>query len=1127
MAKFCGKCGARLDELTGKCPDCDKEVKPDTLQFSDNPLGQNANEAGSPQDKPSKKEIKDAIRVEKKQAKKAKKKAKKAAMSTGQKIRGFLLKFIGSLLLLAVLAAGAMGTLVYFDIVKLPFVAEIMTSMGILQSDKKSTNFTSLAGKISDIKITDGDSAIAAAQDAGVFLGLEAATEDLTVNTVSPVGELTYYRLQQNYKDIPVYGRDIIVIADDSGNSCGTASNLINIDEGISMVPTVTNEEILEAAKNYAENILSTTHIIPKISNESLIIFSKNGVEIKLAYLLELKTSGVESFEIIVDANSAEILQFSSSLNTIIKEGRSGYNNQTFDVSFENNQYILYDENDNIPVLNLNGNNSKITFEGSQVITSDNEIFGDTSTEKSLNYDVAIDLYCNIQNIYRLFKNEFGILNPYPKLLVCYDDMYDNGKNARGGDVKENELPIGFISMGRSTGVKCIDVLAHEYTHVVSRGIVGWNNDYSIMDENSAINEALSDIIGIITEDKLEGSTDWCVSGMRNIADPHKTDNPNSTGDKLYTRPLKLLMDGLDFLAFWTETGNFFDDHFFSTIISHSAYLMTTGVDGKYEKLSMDELGKLWLNSMLTFPSNCSFNDCREAVELTASVIGMSDEKRKCISAAFEKVGIEDNSGEYDKYSTDVQLKVYDRNFDESNNYTVIVDGKKDIAFWGLFNEPYHQKIKVTEESYPPKLLLSKGEYTVTVSGNTNMSYSKKIKTDKNCNNTLLRFSTNFDPTQSEASQGIEKPSDPVRTTSDERDIVIVLDVSGSMSGTPMDETKKASTNFIETVLKQDASIGIVTYNKSATMVSDFSVNESPLKAAASSISDGGGTNIEAGLEKAKAMLESSSAKKKIIVLMSDGEPNEGKVGEELISYADSIKQEDISLFTLGFFESLDDKVSAQALMEGIASEGRHYEVENAENLFYFFEDIADQINGQQYIYIRIACPVDVSVSYEGETLSSNETLLSTRTSFGSLTFEEQEEDVSEDRIKVLRLKDGVKYDVKIEGTGRGRMNYTIGFMDEEGSYSDFRRFRNVPITRNTSIDTVAEAAGNSVLKIDENGDGKIDMEYKAGKNEFGRLVDNTYILYIAIGVIALGAAAIIILMIRTRLKRWKKQNMK
>ena len=45
------------------------------------------------------------------------------------------------------------------------------------------------------------------------------------------------------------------------------------------------------------------------------------------------------------------------------------------------------------------------------------------------------------------------------------------------------------------------------------------------------------------------------------------------------------------------------------------------------------------------------------------------------------------------------------------------------------------------------------------------------------------------------------QPSSPNDTDrSAERDIVIVLDASGSMSGNPIEETKEASANFIRTV---------------------------------------------------------------------------------------------------------------------------------------------------------------------------------------------------------------------------------------------------------------------------------------------------------------------------------------
>lgn len=349
-----------------------------------------------------------------------------------------------------------------------------------------------------------------------------------------------------------------------------------------------------------------------------------------------------------------------------------------------------------------------------------------------------------------------------------------------------------------------------------------------------------------------------------------------------------------------------------------------------------------------------------------------------------------------------------------------------------------------------------------------------------------------------------EHAQEPVRVTSDERDIVLVLDTSGSMSGTPMEETKRAATKFVDTILKEDASIGIVTYEDSAEQISDFSVDKSYLTKKVADIQAGGDTNIESGLAKARSMLNSSNAKKKIIVLMSDGEPNRGKQGEELIGYADEIKDEGILIYTLGFFKNMSGgKSQAQYLMEHLASDGCHYEVASADDLVFFFEDMADQINGQKYIYIRIACPVDVTVMHNGETLCSSEDDLSLRTGFGTLTFEENDNaaDIDGDNlIKVLRLKEGADYDVQIVGTGRGIMNYTIGFMDDNGDYSDFRRFEDIKITRKTTIDTVAAVSKESILNIDEDGDGKYDLKLRAEENGYGEEVKKTVMFFVVIG---------------------------
>lgn len=372
----------------------------------------------------------------------------------------------------------------------------------------------------------------------------------------------------------------------------------------------------------------------------------------------------------------------------------------------------------------------------------------------------------------------------------------------------------------------------------------------------------------------------------------------------------------------------------------------------------------------------------------------------------------------------------------------------------------------------------------------------------------------------------------PLMSGSDERDIALVLDVSGSMGGTPMNETKNASEKFINTVLKEDSSIGVVTYDNTSMCIADFCMNERYLTNAIQNLNSGGGTNMEAGLSQAYSMLQNSDAKKKIIVLMSDGEPNEGKTGNELIEFAETIKNEGIYIYTLGFFNNSHDKTSPQALLEKIASEGCHFEVENADDLIFFFGDIADQINGQKYIYIRIACPVDVTVTYDGETLCSIEENLNTRTAFGSLTFEDNEKGTdssSDNRVKILRLKEGTDYNIQIKGNGNGYMDYTIRFMDDTGEYTDLRKFSDIKITEQTVIDTVATNSDATILNVDENGDGKYDLKYKATENAEGELVNDTYLIYIyiAVGVVAfiLVVVAIILIMKHLKSKKSKLEN--
>ena len=306
--------------------------------------------------------------------------------------------------------------------------------------------------------------------------------------------------------------------------------------------------------------------------------------------------------------------------------------------------------------------------------------------------------------------------------------------------------------------------------------------------------------------------------------------------------------------------------------------------------------------------------------------------------------------------------------------------------------------------------------------------------------------------------------------------------------------------------------MGLVSYSGEAQVLERLDSSATALSVAVSDLSSGGNTNIEDGLVKGEQVLSAGNADRRIIVLMSDGAPNEGKTGDGLIAYADELKESGCKIYTVGFNEGPE----GYSLLSQIASEGCHYEVQNADDLEGFFTDIADEISGARFVYARVACPVDVEVSYGGETLSSSPGSQNLRTSFGTIALEDEVDSegniVEEDGIKVLRLREGPAYDLDITGVGTGEMDCSLGFADAKGDYTDFRSFENIAITPSTRVYTSTEETDRSRLTVDADGDGVIDYAYEASSNGRARLVDNHLAIYLtfvgcAVVTAALGVA--------------------
>lgn len=120
-------------------------------------------------------------------------------------------------------------------------------------------------------------------------------------------------------------------------------------------------------------------------------------------------------------------------------------------------------------------------------------------------------------------------------------------------------------------------------------------------------------------------------------------------------------------------------------------------------------------------------------------------------------------------------------------------------------------------------------------------------------------------------------------------DVVLVIDTSTSMNKSMsggqtlygeksrLDYTKIAAEDFVDNIITESTEsthrMAIVTFAQQSSQKCSFTNDKTNLKKYISNLSANGGTNMQAGLNKAKTMLESSDAQNKIIVILGDGRP--------------------------------------------------------------------------------------------------------------------------------------------------------------------------------------------------------------------------------------------------------------
>lgn len=203
------------------------------------------------------------------------------------------------------------------------------------------------------------------------------------------------------------------------------------------------------------------------------------------------------------------------------------------------------------------------------------------------------------------------------------------------------------------------------------------------------------------------------------------------------------------------------------------------------------------------------------------------------------------------------------------------------------------------------------------------------------------------------------------------RDVVLVLDVSGSMSNEPITTLKNVAKIFIDDISEAsgDNRVAIVTFASDAQTLIGFTNDWEALNSSINGLSAGGLTELAKGLSKADSLLEQSNADIKNIVVLSDGYPESQESKDpagDVYSLAPSLKAK-YNIYTIGFFHS---STKGRDLLKNLQNKV-YYEVTTTDvsDLKFVFDEVAKELTAP-LLKVHIPGNDDQNISIDEQTIN-------------------------------------------------------------------------------------------------------------------------------------------------------------
>lgn len=469
-------------------------------------------------------------------------------------------------------------------------------------------------------------------------LNLGDATQNLSLLNIHKLNNSKVYRFNQTYKNINVYGKQIIAVSD--------ASNYIN-----NVVVDVSENLDLDTESKYsASQIMFNVMENQEYKNCEILSVNKTIYTLynytpTLAYVvsIQMPSDSLNVYaDVIIDANTAKeiitIPRSSASIQSYQTDGLGQIRDVEISFDEESNKYYLYDESRNIYVYDA----KNATSGSANLVESSNGKFSDP---------YAVSLFANLKECYDFYKNENNIgvsLNgPDNKGMdivgiIHFGTNYENAswstndgtENDKDPNKNEGMIVVGDggqtfknLSMG-------LDVLGHEYQHAITT----YTANLIYFNASGALDEGFSNIFGALIENKT-GDDFWYIGEdiMKTAPCLYDLSNPYNC-----LSPAPKSLSDRNFVPFCTQNHIHFNCdnggvHTNSSILTYAAYLMT---QNNPEFFTNQKIGELFYNTLILLPSAASFNHARVACVTAAENLGYPSEIITGIKTAFRSVGV-------------------------------------------------------------------------------------------------------------------------------------------------------------------------------------------------------------------------------------------------------------------------------------------------------------------------------------------------------------------------------------------------------------------------------------------------------------------------------------------------------